>query len=43
MFFARFDPRATWLDDLQPAFGEGDFFFEPGLREIQLSNGESVG
>jgi KamA family protein len=43
LFFARFDPRATWLDDLQPAFGETEFFFEPGLREIQLSNGESVG
>jgi len=43
VFFARFDPCATWLDDLQPAFGEGEFFFEQGLREIQLSNGESVG
>jgi L-lysine 2,3-aminomutase len=27
-FFARFDPRATWLDQLQPAFGEAEFFFE---------------
>ncbi len=27
-FFARFDPRATWLDQLQPAFGERRFFFE---------------
>ena len=27
-FFARFDPRATWLDDLEPAFGEPAFFFE---------------
>lgn len=26
-FFARFDPEATWLDDLQPAFGEKQFFF----------------
>jgi KamA family protein len=42
VFFARFDPRATWLDDLQPAFGRGEFFFEPGLRELQLRNGESV-
>ena len=26
-FFANFDPRATWLNDLEPAFGE-TFFFE---------------
>ncbi|MGR8918295.1 MAG: KamA family radical SAM protein [Gammaproteobacteria bacterium] len=26
-FFARFDPAATWLDDLEPAFGEEKFFF----------------
>jgi len=27
-FFARYDEQATWLDDLQPAFGESEFFFE---------------
>ena len=27
-FFARYDPDAIWLDDLVPAFGEEDFFFE---------------
>jgi hypothetical protein len=27
-FFARFDPAATWLDRLRPAFGEARFFFE---------------
>lgn len=27
-FFARYDPHATWLDQLQPAFGEDRFFFE---------------
>jgi len=27
-FFARFDPAATWLDQLQPAFGDSRFFFE---------------
>jgi KamA family protein len=31
-FFARFDPRATWLDQLQPAFGEEAFFFEKEYR-----------
>jgi hypothetical protein len=27
-FFARFDPRATWLTDLEPAFADR-FPFEP--------------
>jgi L-lysine 2,3-aminomutase len=27
-FFARFDPRATWLDDLRPAFSDRFFFQE---------------
>lgn len=27
-FFARYNPHAIWLDDLQPAFGEREFFFE---------------
>jgi KamA family protein len=27
-FFAKFDPQATWLDQLRPAFGEKRFFFE---------------
>ncbi len=27
-FFARYDEGATWLDDLQPAFGAQRFFFE---------------
>ena len=26
-FFAKYDPNATWLDGLQPAFGEKEFFF----------------
>ena len=26
-FFARFDPKAAWLDDLQPPLGEREFFF----------------
>ncbi|MBV1882551.1 MAG: lysine 2,3-aminomutase [Pseudomonadales bacterium] len=26
-FFAKFDDKATWLDDLRPAFGEEKFFF----------------
>jgi len=27
-FFARFDPDATWLSDLKPAFGEEKFFWQ---------------
>jgi hypothetical protein len=34
-FFAKYDPQATWLDDLEPALGAKEFFFEPGLREIE--------
>ncbi|MGB1884190.1 MAG: lysine 2,3-aminomutase, partial [Gammaproteobacteria bacterium] len=26
-FFAKFDPQATWLHELEPAFGEDAFFF----------------
>jgi len=33
-FFARFDETACWLDDLRPAFGAGEFFFEQPLREL---------
>ncbi len=27
-FFAKYDPQATWLDQLRPAFGEPRFFFQ---------------
>jgi KamA family protein len=27
-FFAHFDPEATWLFDLEPAFGTAEFFFD---------------
>ncbi|HEX2866652.1 MAG TPA: lysine 2,3-aminomutase [Ignavibacteriales bacterium] len=27
-FFARYDEKATWFDELKPAFGEDEFFFE---------------
>ncbi|MFA6862663.1 MAG: lysine 2,3-aminomutase [Dysgonamonadaceae bacterium] len=27
-FFAKHDPTATWLDQLKPAFGESEFFYE---------------
>jgi len=35
IFFARFDSQAVWLDDLEPAFGEREFFFERQLRQME--------
>lgn len=32
-FFAQYDEKAIWLDDLKPAFGEEGFFFEKEKRE----------
>ena len=37
-FFAKYDPKANWLDQLVPAFGEKEFFFEEGLREIKKAH-----
>jgi KamA family protein len=36
-FFARYDRSATWLDQLEPALGEGEFFFEAEMRELRES------
>ncbi len=33
-FFAQFDSKATWIDELKPAFGENKFFFEDELEGI---------
>lgn len=37
IFFAEYDEDAAWLNDLRPAFGESEFFFEEGLRDMQNS------
>jgi KamA family protein len=37
-FFAQFDPHATWLSDLKPAFGASKFFYEDQLQEILSLN-----
>ena len=34
IFFARFDENASWIDDLNPAFGHEEFFFENEMDEI---------
>ena len=39
-FFAAFDPNATWLDHLNPAFGEDKFFFEDELAA--MTGGASI-
>jgi KamA family protein len=31
-FFAEYDETSTWLDQLEPAFGDDKFFFEESLR-----------
>jgi KamA family protein len=35
-FFAKYDPRALWMDDLKPAFGQEEFFFEEDLARMIL-------
>ena len=37
-FFAAYDDRATWLDQLRPAFGEKEFFFEEEFRAMREEN-----
>lgn len=34
-FYAKYDEQAAWLDHLEPAFGEKEFFFEPEMRRIR--------
>lgn len=34
-FFAKYDPEAVWLNDLEPAFGEKEFFYQ---RELDAMN-----
>ncbi|WP_186143795.1 KamA family radical SAM protein [Burkholderia gladioli] len=34
-FYAKFDPEATWFDELVPAFGEKQFFFQQALDAME--------
>ncbi len=34
-FFAKFCEEAVWLDQLKPAFGEAEFFFEQEYARMQ--------
>ncbi|ESK92528.1 l-lysine -aminomutase [Moniliophthora roreri MCA 2997] len=40
-FFAKFDEKASWLNDLKPAFGEKEFFYEKEYRELVKREGAS--
>lgn len=33
-FFAKYDPKAIWIDDLEPAFGESEFFYDDAYLEL---------
>lgn len=35
-FFAKFNPKAVWLDDLEPAFGQEEFFFENANLKLHI-------
>lgn len=35
IFFAKYDERASWLDQLEPAFGEKEFFFDPEMKRLK--------
>ncbi|MEZ4920894.1 MAG: hypothetical protein R2792_17465 [Saprospiraceae bacterium] len=40
-FFAEYDPNATWLDELKPAFGD-KFFYEDELAEMYAAANQEV-
>ena len=37
IFFAKYNPEAFWLSDLEPAFGEDEFFFIKELNKMHNS------
>jgi L-lysine 2,3-aminomutase len=50
VLFAQFDSQASWLDELRPAFGEHEFFFDPYIRAMyegrwqpEWAGGDDVG
>jgi len=38
-FFAKYDEQATWLHQLEPAFGEGRFFYDDEFEAMQRHRG----
>ncbi len=41
-FFAKFDEKAAWLDQLKPALGEKEFFYQEELRRIRKDADQPV-
>ena len=35
VFFAEYDAKAIWMDELRPAFGEEKFFFEAEIEAME--------
>ncbi len=42
LFFAAYDPDASWLDELRPAFGEEKFFWSDELAAMKTDHGQRV-
>jgi KamA family protein len=38
VFFAEFDENAMWMDQLKPAFGESEFFFDEPIKQMSESH-----
>lgn len=38
-FYAKYNDKATWLNDLEPAFGQSRFFFEDEYQQMCSSQG----
>ncbi|XP_066293460.1 putative L-lysine 2,3-aminomutase aq_1632 isoform X2 [Branchiostoma lanceolatum] len=41
IFHAQYDEKATWLDQLKPAFGQEKFFFEDELKSLEREDNSS--
>lgn len=41
-FYAKYDPRASWFDELRPAFGAEQFFFESAPHERRAAAGRRL-
>ena len=41
-FFAQYSPRASWLTDLKPAFGEPEFFYSKDFRRMLKIDDDSL-
>src|SRR6266545_1008945 len=41
VFFAEYNERATWFDELKPAFGAKEFFFEKEYKRFRNLEGSS--